>query len=766
MATYESFIAPLSGRVAGVGEEVEETGGVTLNGGMASLERTGGRASSMGLAGGVASMELTGEGTGLELRDEGAGMELTGEVAGAGIELNGEGISMELTGEGASMELTGEGASMELTGEGTSMELTGEGASMELTGEGASMELTGKGTGLTDEGARMEANGGGSGMELNGEEASMTLELTGEGASMELSGEGASVGSMGKTESTSSHITHHPKSGPCPMSFTCLSANLSTESSVVTVNDSMPMTLTCVETTGADSYTENKAPVRATTHSNIRGGDEVVNAEHSDRASAHEQGGVVAPQSCDDTTSTELLAGSALTATNEPSTCQQPGEAGESHTSRVFKVPRKSVRSQLKLRSSGRKVVRASPCAQTPHTASNSFQRLQSSTHFPLTLNRSLAHQSLNTTFTVNPQPRAGTTSTASTPHNTANPPLAASTVILPPTTSSPPPPITPSHKPPSTLPHTSPPLPSSSSAHTHSPVGDAVAVAHSLLASPPISASSSLITAPPHTHSPWLHSLGDSFNLLNSGDETLSNDSLPHSSANQQAQSGSEPGQPQDPSEGAAASAQSDMQTAQVAASVPHPRVPAGTTHHPPATPMNLAVGAAPSQPSRLVTALQQLRLGRFRDLPPITIETPETVPLEMPPMSNESLHVSALHVTMNDTTLCGRSMLLSPSVYDKFMEQICSKSVHQPSTDPNGVSPSSPHAISPRSSQESRGEQPTTPPSPSTLSPPREPGPSTATPPPPSSAYCPPTVAVTGLDDLPSNSLFSHFLCDLTDR
>ena len=717
MATDESFFAPLSGRVAGIGEEVAETGGVALNGGMASLEHTGGRASSMGLAGGVASMGLAGEGTGLELRDEGAGMELTGE--------------------------------------GASMELTGEGASMELTGEGASMELTGEGTGLTDEGARMEANGGGSSMELNGEEASMTLELTGEGTNLELTGEGASVGRMGKT----SHITHHPKSGPCSMSFTCLSANLSTESSVVTVNDSMPMSLTCVETTGADSYTEN---------SNTLGGDEVVNAEHSDRASAHEQGGVVAPQSCDDTTSTELLAGSALTATNEPSTCQQPGEAGESHTSRVFKVPRKSVRSQLKLRSSGRKVVRASPCAQTPHTASNSFQRLQSSTHFPLTLNRSLAHQSLNTTFTVNPQPRAGTTSTASTPHNTANPPLAASTVILPPNTSSPPPPVTPSHRPPSILPHASPPLPSTPSAHTLSPVGDAVAVAHSLLASPPVSASSSLITAAPHTHSPWLHSLGDSFNLLNSGDETLStaNDSLPHSSADQQAQGGSEPGQPQDPSEGTAASAQSDVQMAQVAASVSHPRAPAGTTHHPPATPMNLTAGAAPSQPSRLVTALQQLRLGRFRDLPPITIETPETVPLEMPPVSNESLHVSALHVTMNDTTLCGRSVLLSPSVYDKFMEQICSKSAHQPSTDPNGVSPSSPHAISPRSSQESRGEQPTTPPSPSTLSPPREPGPSTATPPPPSSAYCPPTVAVTGLDDLPSNTLFSHFLCDLTDR
>ena len=89
-----------------------------------------------------------------------------------------------------------------------------------------------------------------------------------------------------------------------------------------------------------------------------------------------------------------------------------------------------------------------------------------------------------------------------------------------------------------------------------------------------------------------------------------------------------------------------------------------------------------------QLQATIQQLKTTTISSSP-LVINTPEAEVVEVAPIPNQSLHVSGLHVTLNDTTMCQRSLVLSPSVYDKFMNEICSEDTPRPDS---ATSPSQP--------------------------------------------------------------------------
>ena len=243
----------------------------------------------------------------------------------------------------------------------------------------------------------------------------------------------------------------------------------------------------------------------------------------------------------------------------------------------VFKAPKgPPLRSQLRLlKSSGKRVVTASPVVRTPQLT-------------PRHISSSLSRTPLNSTHTI-------PTHTSGTPSM-----------------------------------HLKHPTPQ--------PREDVVS---SLLPSPAPSLPSPLNEAP--AGSPWLQSPGDSFNLVNSEDNTPREQSL------------SPPPQPQDTAD-------------------PPPAAPQATplTDH------------TPIPTGRLASALQKLKVSvPLTSHPlPVSIETPEAalVVPDPPPaataVSNTLPPSLPPPAELNDTTHCNqRSMLLSNSIYDKFVGQIWSK-------------------------------------------------------------------------------------------
>ena len=416
--------------------------------------------------------------------------------------------------------------------------------------------------------------------------------------------------------------------------------------------------------------------------------------------------------------------------------------AAENPTSPVFKQPKRPIWSQLKLKSSGRKVVKASPLIRTPFTVSKSLQRPQSNhpSHTP-----SLPHSALDSTYTIAPLQNAATL--APLPTSGTEEMLAPSS---PPLSPSPPPhtSLSSTTEPylhastPSFLTSTSPPSTASppSTSNPHSPEKGI----HSVLGSLPLTGPSPIVSAPLHTTgSEWLKSPGDSFNLVTSEEDTQ--ESLLHSNSlhDQQLPISFQP---------PLSTAATTNLTTPASVQQPNPVQISSCTQ----TPIT-HVDPVPSQPTRLAAALQQLRVsGAPTAL--INIETPESALVEVPPAQNESLHMSALHVTMNDTTLGGRSMLLSPSVYDKFMVKICSGNAPRPATSSDGTSPP-PH---PRSQVEAGSQQETSPPS-QTI-PPSSALKTTLSPSSPLTApLSHPPITPT---QIPNTTLFSEFLSDVISR
>ena len=334
------------------------------------------------------------------------------------------------------------------------------------------------------------------------------------------------------------------------------------------------------------------------------------------------------------------------------------------HTNSVFKQPKRPLRTQLRLKSSqGKKIVRASPivrmsCLATPSSLLLSTTTITTPIH-PLSLSRS-SHLH-NTTFTISSAPVTSTASSALDIHPSPLPPSTPSQ-ISPPHTHTSPPPLSP----------------------MMSQEGAAVECL-SILASPPLSPPPPpvMITLP-QASSKWLQSPGDSFNLVNSGDYSMkcspptvgreaATESVERSSEEWQEPQGAASISEQQEEEGVLLGQEQPPFYAQVSATV-------GATPITPAYPIS-------SQTSRLATALQQLQVGSKPSSslpapPPLTIDTPETalvvVDYPVPSPVNHTLHLSSLQVALNDTTMCEgggrRSVLLSPSIYDKFVGQICS--------------------------------------------------------------------------------------------
>ena len=353
------------------------------------------------------------------------------------------------------------------------------------------------------------------------------------------------------------------------------------------------------------------------------------------------------------------------------------------HTSPLFKVPKRPLRSQLRLRSSvKKKVVAASPVVPTPLKPG------------PLS---SLVQPSLNMTFTV------------SAPHSATpveKPRLLnlASSVPITPLTS--PPHTTPTTSPPHTSHTTSPPhtLPTTSPLHTspttsppHTlptmspnslPVEPAVESC-SLLASPATSVSSPLSEAP--TQPDWLQSPGDSFKLVHSVDNTLSGS---HEFTPPTVCSGSDTltgrGETAPPTVCSADTPTGPQETVlPPLVQEPEPEHDSQGNISLPVDQPRVAVGHTPGQTTQLALRLEQLQVScPLTSKPlPLSIETPETalVVSDLPPPAAPStnLHFSspALPAGLDDTTVCGRrSLLLSASIYDKFVGQICSEEQERP--------------------------------------------------------------------------------------
>ena len=305
----------------------------------------------------------------------------------------------------------------------------------------------------------------------------------------------------------------------------------------------------------------------------------------------------------------------------------------------VFKCPKLPFRSQLKLKSSGRKVVKASPVVRTPRSVAGGL----SSVHAPLT-----------------PLPILSATFTKTPLRDPAPVAAAVSVSVSVPTISSAPP----------STPHTSPPPPSPSPSITTT--NNEVPI-HSLLASPPPSDAAS--PAPPPTHPPWLQSPCESFNLVSSEDEAVEEDTTP---------------EPDLVSEEVMAEGENQSCLEMMTASPAHSTTTTTNTTRLPlsqelatpaavlATPTLHHTPAPSTHTAHLATALQHLQVstGPKSASAPVTIETPETALIDVPPAlhtsENDTLHMSAVQVALNDTTVCERSLLLSSSIYDKFVTQI----------------------------------------------------------------------------------------------
>ena len=311
-----------------------------------------------------------------------------------------------------------------------------------------------------------------------------------------------------------------------------------------------------------------------------------------------------------------VVEGEKRVVSNKPQLGEEGGsekEAGVAgHTSPVFKAPNRPLRTQLSLKSSRKRVVIASPIVLTPHHHHHTS---------------SLSIPPLNTTFTVPPPKPLPPTTRQQTP--------------LPPP-----------------LPSTQPPSPGREEAGEN--------LVSSLLASPPPSGPS-LTVSPTHAGSAWLQSAGDSFNLVHSGDDTLT--------STQEEISSPEPHPPHpEPAASESLQMQTDSQgnvtfTPLKATSVPAPHLPNPSTT-PQVTP---ALNHASNQ---VMAAVQRIKLGG----PPVVapaIVTPETVMMADPlPPSPPSLDMSvhSLSTKLNNTTLSsgGHTPILSTSIYDKYLVQI----------------------------------------------------------------------------------------------
>ena len=298
--------------------------------------------------------------------------------------------------------------------------------------------------------------------------------------------------------------------------------------------------------------------------------------------------------------------------------------APATNASQVFKAPKRPLRTQLSLKSSGKRVVIASPIVPTPrHTSS-------------LSLSSSLSHHPLNTTFTVPPLCKPRTP--AATPSNPQSEEKEVATTNI----------------------------------------------ISSLLSSPLPSAPSPLALPPTHPCTGWLQSPGESFNLVHSEDETLTptqediSPPEPHPPPT--------PQQLQTDSQGNITSTLQETPTPQEIfhktlsilqkTPVPLPTLLASSAFQPKqcevlpqvVTPVFNNIS---SQTARLAAAIHRLKVSG----PPVVlpeIVTPETAMVaNPPPPTAPSSDQSIRSAKLNDTTVCS-SPLLSTSIYDKFLGKI----------------------------------------------------------------------------------------------
>ena len=371
---------------------------------------------------------------------------------------------------------------------------------------------------------------------------------------------------------------------------------------------------------------------------------------------------------------------------------EQVGEhhevVGAVHTSPVFKAPRRPLRTQLSLRSSRMRVVIASPVVLTPR-ATSSFS-LSSSHHHP--------PPTLNTTFTVPSKPL---TAAATTPS------------INPPPTP---------HHPPSRAKEVEQVAKTVSS--EEATMTNAVS---SLLASP--ASGPSPLAAVPATHpcTAMFESPGDSFNLIHSGDETLT------TTQEEELCPPETPQQVETDSQGNITSTSLQATPAPAATPViqttPAPQQIAQATPvlrfiTPCPQPVSLATPAPwpivqgaifpirrPSevsqatpvynhisgQTAQLVAAINRLKVSG----PPVVIPeivTPEVALVaDPPPPAVPDLSILSRSVRLNDTTLCSndRSPFLSTSVYNKFLAKIYEENILTPAADESKVSTPEPMTV-----------------------------------------------------------------------
>ena len=295
--------------------------------------------------------------------------------------------------------------------------------------------------------------------------------------------------------------------------------------------------------------------------------------------------------------------------------------APTTNSSPVFKVPKRPPKTQLSLKSSGKRVVVASPIVPTPrHTGS-------------LSLSSSLSHHPLNTTFTVPPLCKPRTP--AATPSN----------------------------------PQSIPQLPS-----TEGKEETTTSIISSLLSSPLPSAPSPLALPPTHPCTGWLQSPGESFNLVHSEDETL--DSTREDISPPEPRPPPTPQQLQTDSQGNITSTLQETPVPQHKTPVPLPTLPASSAFQPkrcevPPQVVTPLFNHISSQTARLAAAIHRLKVSG----PPVVLPevvTPETAMVANPPLPTApSSDLSIRSARLNDTTVCS-SPLLSTSIYDKFLVKI----------------------------------------------------------------------------------------------
>lgn len=315
---------------------------------------------------------------------------------------------------------------------------------------------------------------------------------------------------------------------------------------------------------------------------------------------------------------------------------------GESADNSVFKQPKMLSRSRRKIRSSGRRVVKPSPVVRTPHTAPQRVFQGSSLLHPPLT--PALTHTPRgphNSTYTITPLPRTATPRlTGPATSLTENPASQSATGSGVPSS-------------PLTL--------ASSSLAVASPSADCPAVMSSEAVV--VSQSPALTCSVPHmervpSDSEWLQASSDSFNLVTENDSLATDPTCPAASPNHST---------------------GPCETPATLPTLPQPPPSLTPVPSAPSVPSCLPLSAPdqhkkPHQPHQLKMAIEKLKSHK-PEAPPIAVDTPESVMVEVPSAPDQSLYLSVLNLTLNDTTAVGcPSMLLSPSVYDKFTAKLCS--------------------------------------------------------------------------------------------